>query len=229
MVNVGFRVIFKKQNPETLRLAKEFIDCPTPNIADNMNRFPCVDSGIKMVNKSQIKLTGVALTVRTRPGDNLMVHKALDMAKPGDVIVVEAQGDMTNSIIGELMCYYAIERGIAGIIIDGAIRDVDTISEMSLPVYARGVQPKGPYKDGPGEINVPICCGGLVINPGDIIVGDLDGVVAISPLEAPEILTKTKGTMVKEKEIMEQIKEGKWDRSWIDATLKAKGAEIIEE
>ena len=181
MSNPGFRVIYKKQNQENLKLAKEFIECPTANIADNMNRLPCIDASIKMVNKSALKLVGVALTVKTRPGDNLMVHKALDMANPGDIIVVDAQGDMTNSILGELMCYYAMKKGIAGMIIDGAIRDVDTISELNFPMYAKGVQPKGPYKDGPGEINVPVSCGGMVVNPGDIIVGDLDGVVVISP------------------------------------------------
>lgn len=229
MTNVGLRVISKKQNPEIVNLSKEFAPYPTPNIADNMNRLPCMDSGIKLMNNNNLKLTGVAFTVKTRPGDNLLIHKALDMAGPGDVIVVDAQGDMTNSLLGELICFYAIKRGINGMIVDGAIRDFDTIADLDFPMFARGVTPKGPYKDGPGEINVPISCGGQVVNPGDIVVGDCDGVVVISPKDALELLVLTKATMLKEQDIVKQIEEGKWDRSWIDATLKAKGAEFIEE
>jgi len=229
MSNVGLRIISKKQNPEVAKLATEFAPYPTPNIADNMNRLPCMDAGIKLINKAKLKLTGVAFTVKTRPGDNLLLHKALDMAGPGDVIVVDGQGDMTNSLLGELMCFYAIKRGINGMVIDGAIRDADTLSELNFPMFARGVTPKGPYKDGPGEINVPISCGGQVVNPGDIIVGDYDGVVVISPKDASELLEKAKATMAKEQEIIKQIKAGQWDRAWIDATLKAKGAEFVED
>ena len=229
MSNVGLRIISRKQNPEMVKLSKEFAPYPTPNIADNMNRLPCVDAGIKLMNTANLKLAGVAFTVKTRPGDNLLIHKALDMAGPGDVIVVDAQGDMTNSLLGELICFYAMKRGINGMVIDGAIRDADTISELNFPMFARGVTPKGPYKDGPGEINVPISCGGQIVNPGDIIVGDYDGVVVISPKDAVELLEKTKATMAKEQDIVKQIEEGKWDRTWIDATLKAKGAEFIEE
>ena len=122
---------------------------------------------------------GPAFTVKTRPGDNLMVHKALDLAEPGDVIVVDAGGDLTNAIIGEIMSTYANARGIAGIVIDGAIRDADEIRANDFPVYAAGVTHRGPYKDGPGEINVPVAIDGMVIEPGDLVLGDGDGILCV--------------------------------------------------
>ena len=126
-------------------------------------------------------MAGPALTVKTRPGDNLMLHKALDLAEPGDVIVVDAGGDLTNAIIGEIMSGYAASRGLGGIVINGAIRDAGALRRASFPVYAAGVTHRGPYKDGPGEINVPIAIDGMVIEPGDLIVGDEDGVL-VRPL-----------------------------------------------
>ncbi len=143
--------------------------------------------------------------------------------------MVDAQGDITNSITGELMITLMQELGISGLIVDGAIRDLGAIKEMDFPVYAAGVQPKGPYKDGPGEINVPISCGGVVVNPGDILVGDDDAVVAILPKDAPELLQKAKATVAKEAGIMESIKNNKWDRSWVDKVLREKDCEFIDD
>ena len=124
-------------------------------------------------------LAGPAFTVKTRPGDNLMLHKAIDIAEPGDVIVVDGGGDLTNSLIGEMMSAHAEQRGIAGMVIYGSIRDYDTIHAGKFPVFAAGVTHRGPYKDGPGEINVPIAIDGMVIEPGDLIVGDGDGIVCV--------------------------------------------------
>ena len=156
------------------------------------------------------------------------MHKAIDMALAGDVIVVAGEGGLSNAIIGELMIGWAQRRGVAGFIIDGAVRDAAVIRSLSIPVYAAGITPRGPYKDGPGEINVPVSLGGVVVNPGDILVGDADGVVVISPKEAQDILEKAKATVAKEADIMKSIKEGTWNRAWVDKTLKDKGCEFID-
>jgi regulator of RNase E activity RraA len=157
-----------------------------------------------------------------------MMHKAIDMAVPGDVLVIDGQGDMSNAMTGELMVMWMVQRGLAGLIIDGAIRDCTAIRQMPIPVYAAGVTPKGPYKEGPGEINVPICCGGVVVKPCDILVGDADGVVVIDPADAPEVLLKAKATVTKEAGIVEDIRNIRWDRSWVDKALKEKGCEFID-
>ncbi len=226
MSNIGFRIHSKIDRPNR-ELVEGFAGIPVANIADNMNRMSCMNSRIRPMNS--VPLLGTAITVKTRPGDNLLLYKAIDMAQPGDIIVVDAQGDLTNSITGELMITLMQELGISGLIVDGAIRDLGAIKEMDFPVYAAGVQPKGPYKDGPGEINVPISCGGVVVNPGDILVGDDDAVVAILPKDAPELLQKAKATVAKEAGIMESIKNNKWDRSWVDKVLREKDCEFIDD
>jgi len=225
MSNVGFRIYTKIQRPSK-ELIEGFRGVPVANIADNMYRHSCIDAKIRPMNK--VPLLGPAFTVKSRTADNLLLHKAIDMAQPGDVIIVDCQGDTVNSVVGELMLSWAAKRGIAGMIVDGAVRDVDAIQEMSLSVYAAGITPKGPFKDGPGEINVPVSCGGIVVNPGDIIVGDSDGVVVISPKDAPEILEKAKAMLAREQGILKQIASLTWDRTWVDKALKDKGCEIID-
>ncbi len=225
MSNVGFR-IYTKIERASKELVEGFKGLPTPNIADNMNRFSCVHAEIKPFN--EIQLLGTAFTVKSSTADNLLFHKALDIAQPGDVIVVDVQGDVVNSVTGEIMMRYAMSKGIAGFLIDGAIRDSGALKELEFPVYARAANPKGPYKDGPGEINVPVSCGGVVVNPGDILVGDADGVVVISPEDAPAILEKARATFAKEAGIFKAIKDGDWNRSWVDELLELKGCEIVD-
>ena len=225
MSNINFRIYSKIDRPSK-ELVKSFAGIPVANIGDCMNRMSCIDSKIRPLNGAP--LLGTAFTVKTRPGDNLLLHKAIDMAAPGDVIVVDAQGDTSNSITGELMIRWMQGRGVAGLIVDGAIRDLGAIRKMDFPVYAAGVQPKGPYKDGPGEINVPVCCGGVVIKPGDILVGDEDSVVVLDPKDAPEVLEKAKATVEKEAGMMAAIQNKTWDRSWVDKALKEKGCEFID-
>jgi regulator of RNase E activity RraA len=168
-------------------------------------------------------MAGVALTVKCRPGDNLMLHKAIDMVEPGDVIVVDAGGDLTNALMGELMLAYAVKKGVAGFVLNGAIRDADAFVETNLPTFAAGVTHRGPYKDGPGEINVPISLGGMVIAPGDIVIGNSDGVLGVPLADAEDILAKTEAKQDAELRQMKAIAEGSNDRSWVDAALKAKG------
>ena len=227
MSNAGFR-IYKKVNRPDKELIEQFRGLPVANIADEMNRFSCVDARIKRVNKAP--LLGPAFTVKARIGDNMMFHKALDLAQPGDIIVVDVQGDTVNSVTGEIMMRQALKKGLAGIVIDGAIRDVEALQEMVMPIYAAAVTPKGPYKDGPGEINVPVSCGGVVGNPGDILVGDADGIVVIRPQDAPVVAEKAKGKLRKEQATMKAIEEGTLDRSmYSDEAFIKKGCEIIDD
>mgnify|MGYP003587307386 FL=1 len=225
MANVGFRIKKSIQRP-----AKELIDgfaeLPVANIADMMNRVFCLDAKIRPMNAAP--LCGPAFTISTRPGDNLLLHKALDMAQPGDILVVAAQGELSNSIMGELMALWAIKRGLGGFIFDGAIRDIGTLKKMEIPIYASGITPAGPYKDGPGEINFAVSCGGVVINPGDILVGDEDGVVVIKPEDAPELLKKAQAKNMAEQKIMQEIENMAWDRSWVDKALAERGCEYVD-
>jgi RraA family protein len=172
------------------------------------------------------KLAGPAFTVKTAPGDNLLVHKALDSARAGDVIVVDAGGLAEQAIIGELMMSRAKQRGIAGLVIWGAIRDSAEIGAGTYPVFAAGVTHRGPYKNGPGEINVPIMMGGTPVNPGDIIVGDADGLVAVPQEMAERVLASAKAILEKETASMKQILAGTVDRGWVDKALKEKGYRI---
>jgi len=225
MSNVGFRIHTKINRPSK-ELINSFAGLPVSNIADNMNRMFCADFGIKPYNNA--KLFGCAFTVKVAPGDNLMFHKALDLAQPGDVLIVDGQGDTTNSICGEILSRYAKSRGLAGFVVDGAIRDAGGIRELDFPVYARGVNPKGPYKNGPGEINIPVACGGVVVHPGYIVVGDEDGVVFINPDDAEVILKNTQALAAIEAKTIAAIEAGTMERSWIDKVLKEKGCEIVD-
>lgn len=225
MANLGFRIFTKIHRPDQ-KVVEGFRDLPVANIADMMNRSSCLDARIKPIGTK--KLLGTAFTVKSRAGDNLLLHKAIQMAQPGDIIVVDAHGDLTNSITGELMMRTAQKKGIAGVIVDGAIRDVEALAELVMPVYAAGITPAGPYKEGPGEMNVPISCGSVMIFPGDILVGDADGIVVIRPQDASELREEVLKKYAGEQAILEAIEKGDRDYSWIDRELSAKGCEIID-
>ena len=224
MKNIGFKIISDFQRPDRARVEK-FRGLPVANIDDCMNRTAAVDPEIKPFNKA--KLLGTAFTVRVAEGDNLMFHKAMDMARPGDVIVIDAGGDKKRAIFGALMISYCKARGLAGVIVDGAIRDSEEISEMDFPVYARSVTPNGPYKNGPGEINTEIAFGGKVVRPGDIIAGDQDGIVVIDPQDAEELAERAKGVVAMEEEILRKIlEECSYIRPWVDEKLEKLNCEI---
>jgi regulator of RNase E activity RraA len=165
-------------------------------------------------------MAGPALTVRTRPGDNLAVHKALDLACPGDVLIVDARSELVNAIVGELMVRYARSRGLAGIVVDGAIRDRAEISAGDLPVYARGVSHLGPYRTGPGEIHGPISLGGAPVHDGDVIVGDGDGVVIVPRARVEATVYAAEEIVVSESHQRRAIDAGCWDRTWVDASIR---------
>lgn len=225
MANVGLRIYSTIKRPSR-DMVQQFAGLPVANIADMMNRMFCVNARIRPMNAAP--LLGPAFTVKCRPGDNLLLHKALDMAEPGDILVVDAQGDMSNSIMGELMVLWAMKRKLGGFVVDGAIRDIGSIRNLDIPVYAAGITPAGPYKDGPGEINVPVVCGGVVVNPGDILVGDEDGIVVVCPEDAPELIKKTKAKNLAEQQTMKEIENMAWDRAWVDKALKERACEVID-
>ena len=159
-----------------------------------------------------------------------MFHKAMDMAQPGDVFVIDAGGSPSRSIFGELMVNYCRIRGIAGIVVDGSIRDSDAIGQMEdFPVYAIGVTPNGPYKNGPGEINTPVTVGGIVVHPGDILVGDADGVIVIRPEDAESVADAAEAVIEKEEQIMRDILEKRsYIRPWVDQKIQELGTEIVK-
>ena len=208
------------------KLVAELRKMVTPHLSDSMERLYAGGPQLRPMH-GEGKLAGPAFTVKTAAGDNLLVHKALDMAKKGDVIVVDAGGSLDNAIIGELMMSRARQRGVAGIVIWGAIRDSAEIRAGSYPVFAAGVTHRGPYKNGPGEINVPIMMGGTPVNPGDIIVGDADGLVAIPQDQAERILKSAQAILAKETAAMKEINAGTVDRSWVDKSLKEKGYKLV--
>lgn len=192
---------------------------PTAALSDSMDRSGGAPGLVPMPVGNRIRLFGPAFTVRTRPGDNLVVHKALDLAQPGDVLVVDAGGYMERSILGGLMIRYAASHGLAGIVVDGAVRDVAEIEAVGLPVFARGTTHVGPYKDGPGEIGGPVTIGGTVVRSGDVVVGDIDGLVFIPAERVASVLAAALALFENEKRIVEAIGRGAWDRTWIDAKL----------
>lgn len=153
---------------------------------------------------------GLAVTVRTRPGDNLAIHRALELLTPGDVLVVDGGGDVSRALVGGIVKAIAEAKGCAGFVIDGAIRDRSAFAESAFPCFARAVIHRGPYKDGPGEINVPVSIGGSVIAPGDIVVGDEDGVIAFDPVKLPDVVTAAKTLMAREDAIMASIANGSY-------------------
>src|SRR5450830_19116 len=223
-MTAGFR-IFERRRKVSDEDVRRFAEIPVANISDSMSRMTAAGTRLRPLHLGG-KLAGAAITVKSRPGDNLMVHKALDLAEPGDIVVVDAGADMSNAIIGELMVAHAIQRKLGGIVINGAVRDLAAIQAGTFPVFAAGVTHRGPYKDGPGEINVPIAIDGMVINPGDLIVGDEDGLVCVPIDNVNEILAAILAKGQAEKKTLEDIANGTYDTTWVDAALKRIGCKL---
>lgn len=171
-------------------------------------------------------LCGQAITVRSRPGDNLIIHKAMLMAQPGDVIVIDGGGDLTQALVGGLMRTTALARQLGGFVIDGAVRDLVEWAEGGMPVFARGHTHRGPSKEGPGEVNSVVCCAGLVVQPGDLVLGDADGVIAIAAAELETLWPKVQAHLAKEAEIRRINASGVGDAARFDALLRAHGVPV---
>jgi RraA family protein len=223
-MNHGLRIL-KRQRAVDLALARQFLDVPVANVSDCMARMTAGGARLRPMHASG-RMAGPALTVKARPGDNLMVHKALMLAQPGDVIVVDAGGDLSNALIGEIMVGDAVLKRLGGIVINGAIRDADELRRINFPVFAAGVTHRGPYKDGPGEINVPIAIDGMVIAPGDLVIGDGDGLLCVPFDDAEALLHAAHQKQAVEARMVAGIADGSYDRSWVDATLTRLGCFI---
>ncbi|MDR6177786.1 MULTISPECIES: RraA family protein [unclassified Pseudomonas] len=223
-MTIGFRVLTAQRKVAADWVAR-YRDIPVANVSDSMHRMTAGGSRLRPMHRQGV-LAGPALTVKARPGDNLMLHYALNIAEPGDVIVVDAGGDLSNALIGEMMVAYAVKRGVAGIVINGAIRDAANIGASDFPLFAAGISHRGPYKDGPGEINVPIALDGMVIEPGDLIIGDDDGLLCVPYDHVAEVYDRAAAKHAAEEKQMRQIAEGTNDRSWVLESLRKKGCAL---
>ena len=220
----GFRACmnFQRHDPELLRCLATF---DSPTISDNLNRLYALDSGIQCLTNAD-RLCASVCTVRVYPGDNLMVHKALDVARAGDVIMVDGQGgsgSMRNALLGSLICTKAKHRAIAGFIVDGLIRDLPAILELGIPVFARGTTAVGPLHRGPGEINFPIACGGVVANPGDVVVADRAGIVVVPHSSVSDLVKRLEARAPQAEAYHAAVQRGDFSNAWVDALLEQSG------
>jgi regulator of RNase E activity RraA len=198
---------------------EKFRAIPAAVISDCMGRLFAGGARIRPMHAKGTVLAGAAYTVHTRPGDNLFVHKAIDSALPGDVVVIDAGGEVTNAIMGEMMLTHSETRGLAGIVLNGAIRDSGYVGNHDFPVFAAGITHRGPYQTGPGELNVPVAVDGMVIQPGDLIIGDDDGVICI-PYDMTEIVYEEAAKrLAGENAQRDRVRNGTVDRKWIDDRL----------
>jgi regulator of RNase E activity RraA len=219
----GFCMRTSFDRPST-DIIEGFAAFETPPVSDQMNRLYTMRSEIHAMTDPSLRILGPACTVKVFPGDNLMVHKALDVAEPGDVIVVDAGSSPMNAVLGDLISTKARHRRIGGFVVDGLIRDLPAILALGdFPVFARGVTPIGPLHRGPGEINMPICCGGIVVHPGDIIMGDLNGTVVIPLHRAEELLVRLRGQAATEAEYTAAVARGDFSNAWVDRFLRQSG------
>ena len=224
-MTVGFRILTQWERTDRTYV-NDFAQLPASVVSDVMSRHYAAGSQLRPMHKNGV-VCGPALTVKTRPGDNLMIHKAIEMAQPGDVIVVDAGGDLTNSLMGELMLAHAIKRQVAGFVLNGAIRDAEAFLERNLPVYAAGITHRGPYRDGPGEIGFPVSFNSMPIEAGDLILGDFDGIVSVKKADLETVLIAARKKLASEIKQMKQTEDGSVDKSWIDHVLKEKGCQFI--
>jgi RraA family protein len=221
----GYRINPRVDGP-TPAIVAGFRDLPAAAVGDAMSRN--VGSyGLRQYHRGlNVIMCGPAFTVRVRPGDNLMIHKALMMVQKGDVLVVDGGGDLTQALIGGLIRTTCIAKGLAGVVVDGAVRDLAEWAEEGMPCFARGHTHRGPSKDGPGEINVPISCAGMAVMPGDLVIGDADGVIAVPAEEGARILEKTRLHLVREADVRRSNQTGTSDPERFNATLRAKGLPV---
>jgi RraA family protein len=219
----GFRVRTDFERPDAA-LVERFGAYPTPDISDLMNRLYTMATTIRNVTRPELRLLGPACTVKVFPGDNLMVHKSLDVSRPGDVIVVDASSSMMTAVLGDLVSMKARHRGIAGFVVDGLVRDIPGISTLGdFPVFARGITPIGPLHRGPGEVNFPISAGGIVVHPGDVIVGDDNGVVVVPRGSAEDMIDRLDQRSATDAEYLASVARGEFSNEWVDDVLRGHG------
>jgi RraA family protein len=211
---------FERVSPAIVQRASAFA---ASILADVAGRYGTLNGRIAPLSPS-MRMAGPAFTVEVRPGDNLMIHAALALAKPGDVLVVDGKGDRTCALMGSIMMTACRKLGLAGVVIDGAVRDTEELRELGFPVYAVGANPNGPTKSVPGRINWPISCGGRTINPGDLVVGDADGVVVIEREKVESLLDLAARKVADEQTRIADIRAGRnLIPKWLDGSLRAAG------
>lgn len=221
MINSTFSRVTKEQIAGAEQIASSIL-------ADVANRRGGLDGRIKPLAPT-MRVCGSAFTVEVRPGDNLMIHAALALAQPGDVIVVDGKANATTALMGELMCAHARAAGVAGVVIDGAVRDVAELMSGKFPVFACASNPNGPMKRNDGRIGYPISAGGVAIEPGDLIVGDADGVVAIPKASVEQVLADAQKKINIERKRLLDISEGRLIYSWLEGSLKDIGALPVDK
>lgn len=223
----GFRLRYEIDRPEP-SVIERYRRFDTPSISDQLNRLFTMSAAIQLQTDTSHRILGPAVTVKVFPGDNLMVHKSLDIARPGDILVVDASGSSLTAVLGDLVSTKARHRGIAGVVIDGLVRDLPAIQALGdFPVFARGVTPIGPLHRGPGEVNFPIAAGGIVVNPGDLIAGDLNGVVVIPRDVASTILQRLEIRSAIEADYYSAVMRGEFSNAWVDELLDAAGVSPV--
>ena len=215
---VGFRVRAGWRRPDAALLAA-FGSASSAQVADCMSRLGAMDNGIRPVWPAP-RVLGPAVTAWCHSADNLMLHKALSLAQPGDVLVVNTQGNVGNAVFGELMATSAVKIGVQAVIVDGVVRDAPALESLKLPVYARGLSPNACNKDGAGEVGTVIACGGVAVRPGDVIVADRDGITVVPLEDAAEVARLAIAHMEREQQRLAEIAKGVVVRPEIDETLR---------
>lgn len=207
-------------SPEIVAQAAKF---QAAILADVNERRGALHGRIAAVDPT-MKLAGPAITVEVRPGDNLMIHAAMAVAQPGDVLVIDGKGDLSSALMGAIMMNQAKAIDLAGVVVDGAVRDVLELRELGFPVFAAGANPNGPTKYIPGRVNWPISIGGVSVNPGDLVVADADGVVVIEREKAASLLAPAAKKVADEtKRIQGILRREQLRPAWLDGALRAAG------
>lgn len=218
---LGFRYIAEIERPDP-KWSEKLLEYATCNISDGLNKLYTMDCGIRQMFPSR-KFAGPAVTVKVRSGDNFMLHKAISLVQPGDVLVVETQGCNAYAVCGDLMVSCMDKLGVAGLVVDGTVRDIETLREIGMPVFARGTVCGAGDKEGPGEVNFPVACGGVVVNPGDLVMGDDNGVVVIPKDDIEEAIAGADKKLAAEAKRRKEIAEGQYVKGGLDEIMRAKG------
>ncbi|MBW2430661.1 MAG: hypothetical protein JRF56_17000 [Deltaproteobacteria bacterium] len=209
------------------KLVKKFMNLPTGNVCDAQGRIGALDYRIKPVSEMS-QFCGIALTVDSGPRDNLAAWAALKIAKPGDIVLITTGGHLASSVVGDLYVGMAKNAGVAGIVTDGVVRDLPGINDIGIPVFARGLCPNSPWKNGPGRVGLPIVIGGVGVQAGDIVVGDQDGVVIVARQKAPAVADGLKAVLAKERKMEANVKAGLTVPGWLEETCDVKGVTYLD-
>jgi 4-hydroxy-4-methyl-2-oxoglutarate aldolase len=209
------------------KFVKKFMNLPTGNVCDAQGRIGALDYRIKPVSEMS-QFCGTALTVDSGPRDNLAAWAALEIAKPGDIVLITTGGHLASSVIGDLYVGMAKNAGVAGIVTDGVVRDLPGINDIGIPVFARGICPNSPWKNGPGQVGLPIVIGGVGVQAGDIVIGDQDGVVIVARRRASAVADGLKAVLAKERKMAANVKAGSTVPGWLEETCVVKGVTYLD-